>query len=489
MSVLAPCPNTAVAPGIDWDRVGPAYAEELFGVLADRGLVDPSAQPSWTRMWTPQDWAAAGMAAGTPFSASHTLAQTGPFRPRNLVRGTANAVLAGTHGHDDGSALAPAPPPGGTRTGDAGPRHGRGRAPAARTAARGPRPGRTARLPTAGRPAAGAGRDRADVPRLVRRRRDPDAGPGDRQLGAVVLALRPRRDARDDRDLRRPGADGVGVGAAGPRRARPSRRWPRGADDGGGVDAADARHGAAVHPRPLQLPRPGRAAAGRVRPVRRRAGHHGRDLHRQRPLLLAGHPRPLRPAVHPARAGRGPAGRPERAARRRADAADPGHRTAAARGGAARADPAPRRAPGGRAVAGRGEPGDGRAHGRRGAQRPAGRRPAAAGGAAGAAAAVRVGDRRRVAGDGGEGLGRDRAAVPGAGVGREAVRRVLVAAGPGRGAVGGRVRRRVRRRHLAHRSRAGLAARAQRPVDDRELAVGADRVRSGDRERGRDVRR
>nr|WP_264199982.1 FAD-dependent oxidoreductase [Pseudonocardia sp. ICBG601] len=35
------------------------------------------------------------MAAGTPFSASHTLAQTGPFRPRNLVRGTANAVLAG----------------------------------------------------------------------------------------------------------------------------------------------------------------------------------------------------------------------------------------------------------------------------------------------------------------------------------------------------------------------------------------------------------
>ncbi|ANY05103.1 phytoene desaturase family protein [Pseudonocardia sp. HH130630-07] len=95
MSVLAPCPNTEVAPGIDWDRVGPAYAEELFGVLAERGLVDPGVEPSWTRRWTPQDWAAEGMAAGTPFSASHTLAQTGPFRPRNLVRGTANAVLAG----------------------------------------------------------------------------------------------------------------------------------------------------------------------------------------------------------------------------------------------------------------------------------------------------------------------------------------------------------------------------------------------------------
>ncbi|OSY37305.1 phytoene desaturase [Pseudonocardia autotrophica] len=95
MSVLAPCPNTVVAPGIDWDRIGPAYAEELFGVLVDRGLADPGVTPSWTRLWTPHDWAAAGMAAGTPFSASHTLAQTGPFRPRNLVRGVSNAVLAG----------------------------------------------------------------------------------------------------------------------------------------------------------------------------------------------------------------------------------------------------------------------------------------------------------------------------------------------------------------------------------------------------------
>lgn len=44
---------------------------------------------------TPADWTAQGHAAGTPFSAAHTFAQTGPFRPRNLVRGTDNAVLAG----------------------------------------------------------------------------------------------------------------------------------------------------------------------------------------------------------------------------------------------------------------------------------------------------------------------------------------------------------------------------------------------------------
>ena len=35
------------------------------------------------------------MGAGTPFSLAHTFAQTGPFRPRNLVRGLDNVVLAG----------------------------------------------------------------------------------------------------------------------------------------------------------------------------------------------------------------------------------------------------------------------------------------------------------------------------------------------------------------------------------------------------------
>ena len=45
---------------------------------------------------TPADWAAQGHAAGTPFSAAHTFPQTGPFRPRNLVRGLGNVVLAGS---------------------------------------------------------------------------------------------------------------------------------------------------------------------------------------------------------------------------------------------------------------------------------------------------------------------------------------------------------------------------------------------------------
>ncbi|MFE9745849.1 phytoene desaturase family protein [Saccharothrix saharensis] len=92
MFVLAPAPNLRVGP-IDWDRVGPAYRDELVGVLERRGLTGFGAAIQVERLVTPKDWADLGLAAGTPFSAAHTVAQTGPFRPRNLVLD--NAVLAG----------------------------------------------------------------------------------------------------------------------------------------------------------------------------------------------------------------------------------------------------------------------------------------------------------------------------------------------------------------------------------------------------------
>jgi len=95
--VLAPCPNTHTGP-IDWARVGPAYRDELLGVLEARGhpgLTDIAGDIEVTRLVTPADWAAQGLAAGTPFSAAHTFAQTGPFRTGNLIRGLENAVLAG----------------------------------------------------------------------------------------------------------------------------------------------------------------------------------------------------------------------------------------------------------------------------------------------------------------------------------------------------------------------------------------------------------
>jgi phytoene desaturase len=92
--VLAPAPNLETGP-IDWARVGPAYREELLRTLEARGLDGFEASIETSTLVTPQDWADMGLAAGTPFSAAHTFAQTGPFRPRNLVHGIDNVVLAG----------------------------------------------------------------------------------------------------------------------------------------------------------------------------------------------------------------------------------------------------------------------------------------------------------------------------------------------------------------------------------------------------------
>ena len=93
VSVLAPAPNTDKAP-LDWERIGPRYRDELRGVLAGRGI--ELGEPVAEHLITPDDWGRLGLAAGTPFSAAHTFAQTGPFRAGNLVRGEGNVVLAGS---------------------------------------------------------------------------------------------------------------------------------------------------------------------------------------------------------------------------------------------------------------------------------------------------------------------------------------------------------------------------------------------------------
>ncbi|KOG37125.1 phytoene desaturase family protein, partial [Streptomyces resistomycificus] len=94
--VLAPCPNTDIGPDATaWSDLGPAYRDSVVTELERRGLTGFGASVEEECLVTPADWHAQGHAAGTPFSAAHTFAQTGPFRPRNLVSGTENAVLAG----------------------------------------------------------------------------------------------------------------------------------------------------------------------------------------------------------------------------------------------------------------------------------------------------------------------------------------------------------------------------------------------------------
>ncbi|GHD25962.1 phytoene desaturase family protein [Nocardiopsis kunsanensis] len=92
--VLAPAPNLR-AGRIDWDREGPRYRDRIVATLEKRGLEGLDSSVCAERLVTPADWERQGMAYGTPFSLAHTFAQTGPFRPRNTVRGTRNAVLAG----------------------------------------------------------------------------------------------------------------------------------------------------------------------------------------------------------------------------------------------------------------------------------------------------------------------------------------------------------------------------------------------------------
>ncbi|MGW1727994.1 phytoene desaturase [Streptomyces sp. NPDC002306] len=94
--ILAPCPNTDIGPdATEWGDLAPRYRDSILKELERRGLDGISSSIKEQCLVTPADWQAQGHAAGTPFSAAHTFAQTGPFRPRNLIRGTENAVLAG----------------------------------------------------------------------------------------------------------------------------------------------------------------------------------------------------------------------------------------------------------------------------------------------------------------------------------------------------------------------------------------------------------
>jgi phytoene desaturase len=92
--ILAPCPNLHTAP-LDWAGLRSAYRDELVSTLEQRGLTNLGEVIEVEQLVTPADWAAQGLAVGTPFSVAHTFAQTGPFRPSNLVRGRSNVVLAG----------------------------------------------------------------------------------------------------------------------------------------------------------------------------------------------------------------------------------------------------------------------------------------------------------------------------------------------------------------------------------------------------------
>ena len=94
--VLAPAPNLDVGR-VGWtERDTDRYADELIAVLEARGYRGFGDGVEVRRVVTPADWAAAGLAAGTPFASAHTLRQTGPFRPGNLHPTLENVVFVGS---------------------------------------------------------------------------------------------------------------------------------------------------------------------------------------------------------------------------------------------------------------------------------------------------------------------------------------------------------------------------------------------------------
>jgi phytoene desaturase len=93
--VLAPAPNLSRG-GVDWSRISARYADALLETVQERLLPGVSDDAQLLHVDTPADWGRQGMAAGSPFALAHTFAQTGPFRPANLIRGIENVVLAGS---------------------------------------------------------------------------------------------------------------------------------------------------------------------------------------------------------------------------------------------------------------------------------------------------------------------------------------------------------------------------------------------------------
>jgi phytoene desaturase len=94
--VLAPAPNLVVGDQAWRAGLTQRYAAELVSTLEQRGYHDFGAGIELSHVVTPADWAASGMAAGSPFASAHTLWQTGPFRPANLHPTLDNVVFVGS---------------------------------------------------------------------------------------------------------------------------------------------------------------------------------------------------------------------------------------------------------------------------------------------------------------------------------------------------------------------------------------------------------
>jgi phytoene desaturase len=89
--VLEPVPHLGAE--IDWTAERGPARDRLQRFLAANGYPTDIVTE---QLVTPADWAAQGMAMGTPFSLAHTFGQTGPFRPSNVEPRVPGVFFAGS---------------------------------------------------------------------------------------------------------------------------------------------------------------------------------------------------------------------------------------------------------------------------------------------------------------------------------------------------------------------------------------------------------
>ena len=93
---LLPTPNLQTNRQLSWDAQGPREVERALDRLAGAGYGPVHGATVVREVVTPADWERQGMAAGTPFAASHHFGQTGPFRPANVAPRVRGVVFAGS---------------------------------------------------------------------------------------------------------------------------------------------------------------------------------------------------------------------------------------------------------------------------------------------------------------------------------------------------------------------------------------------------------
>lgn len=93
--VLVPAPNLEGDP-LNWRTQAPRELAAAVRRMEDAKYGSVSDAVVTSRVVTPEDWAVQGMAAGTPFAASHHFTQTGPFRPSNVAPKVDGVVFVGS---------------------------------------------------------------------------------------------------------------------------------------------------------------------------------------------------------------------------------------------------------------------------------------------------------------------------------------------------------------------------------------------------------